>query len=98
MIPFIFQRKLGLLPPFNAFAVKETLVPAQTLIPGEALILTEGTTLGITVMVILLLVAFSGTAHDSLLVISQVIISPFTIELVVYEVLFVPTLMPFFFH
>jgi hypothetical protein len=41
-------------------AVNVTLIPAQMVLPGFAVILTEGTTTGFTVMVIALEVAVAG--------------------------------------
>lgn len=57
-------------------AVKVTDVPAQILLPGLAAMLTDGVTLVLTTIVILLLVAVVGDAHEALLVITQLTTSP----------------------
>ena len=55
-----------------AVAVNVTLVPPHIVFPGFALIVTEGTTTGLTVMVIALEVAVAGEEHKLLCVITQV--------------------------
>jgi hypothetical protein len=64
-----------LLPPFVGVAVIVTLLPEQT---GfcDALILTDGVTVGVTVTVILFDVAGNGVTHAALLDISQVTTLP----------------------
>lgn len=57
-------------------AVKVTDVPAQILLPGLAAMVTDGVTLVLTTIVILLLVAVAGLAQDALLVITQLTTSP----------------------
>lgn len=52
-------------------AVKVTEVPEQIVLPGLAAMLTDGVTLVLTTIVILLLVAVAGLAQDALLVITQ---------------------------
>lgn len=79
-------------------AVKETDVPEQIVLPGFADILTAGTTVVLTVMVMPVLVAVTGDAHEALLVITQVMILPFASDAFVYVELLVPTFTPFSFH
>ena len=57
-------------------AVKVTEVPAQITFPGLAVIVMVGITEGVTVIVILLLVAVVGFAQVALLVTTQDITSP----------------------
>ena len=66
------------MPPFVGVAVNVTLVPVQIVLPGLALILTDGTTVAVTVIVIPVDVAVAGLAHASDDVIATVTISPFT--------------------
>ena len=86
------------MPPFVGVAVKVTVVPEQMEPDGFALMLTAGTTVELTTMVIELEVAVVGLAQDALDVRMQVMISPFTNVLLEYVVPPVPTLLPFFFH
>lgn len=44
------QMKVGVGPPFTAVGVKVTNVPAQTVSFGDNVIVTDGTTIGLTVM------------------------------------------------
>jgi hypothetical protein len=78
-------------------AVNVTDCPAQIAPDGFALMLTDGVTEEFTVIVIALDVAVVGLAQEALEVITQVITSPSTRELVVY-IDPAPTLVPFFFH
>ena len=55
-------------------AVNVTLVPAQIVLPGLALITTEGVTIGLTVIVIAFDVTEAGDAQAALLVNTQVTI------------------------
>ena len=66
------------MPPFVGVAVKVTFVPAQIVLPGDAIILTDGVTNGFTTIVIELDVTGLGFAHVSDDVITQVTTSPFT--------------------
>ena len=66
------------MPPFVGVAVKVTFVPEQIVLPGDATMLTEGVTVGVTVIVIAFDVADAGLAHASDDVITQVTTSPFT--------------------
>jgi hypothetical protein len=59
-------------------AVNITFVPAQIVFPGEALILTDGVTFPLIVIVIALDVAVAGLAHTNEEVITTVMTSPFT--------------------
>ena len=74
-MPFFVQRIKGDGPPFTVAAVNVTIVPAHTVVPGTAVILTDGVRNETMVMVMELL-AVSGTAHE-LLVICTVTTSPF---------------------
>lgn len=60
-----------------AVAVKVTFVPLHIVFPLLDEIITDGVTIAFTVMVMLLLVADKGEAHDKLLVITQLIMSLF---------------------
>jgi hypothetical protein len=74
---------VGLGPPLVTVAVKVTAVPLHIVVPGLAVTTTVGVTLGLTVIVMVLLVAVVGVAHSALLVIVQVILSPlFSVALV----------------
>jgi hypothetical protein len=79
-------------------AVNVTDMPAQIVLPGFAAILTDGTTVAVTAMVIVFDVAVVGLAHASDDVITQLTWSPFTNPAFVYWLLFEPTLLPFNFH
>ena len=79
-------------------AVKVTLVPAQMVVPGLALMDTVGTKTGFTVIVSVLLVTKVGVAQTALEVSSQVIVLPLVKPASVYVALLVPTATPFFFH
>ena len=79
-------------------AVNVTLVPEQIVLPGLALILTDGATEPVMLIVIPVDVAVVGFAQASDEVITTVITSPFTKVLFEYVLLFVPTLFPFNFH
>ena len=65
------------MPPFVGVAVNVTLVPIQIVLPGDATILTDGVTVGFTVIVIALEVTGFGLAHATDDVITQVTTSPF---------------------
>ena len=58
-------------------AVNVTLVPEQIVLPGFAPMLTDGTTVPVTVIVIPVDVAVVGLAHASDEVITTVTTSPF---------------------
>jgi len=66
------------MPPFVGVAVNVTFVPEQIVLPGLALILTAGTTVDPTVIVIAFDVALAGFAQPSDEVIMTVTTSPFT--------------------
>ena len=55
-----------------------TFVPEQIVLPGLAAILTDGTTVAVTVIVIVLEVAVVGLAQASDEVITTLTTSPFT--------------------
>ena len=65
------------MPPFVGVAVKVSLVPAQIVLPGLAVMLTDGTTVDTTVIVIPGDVAVVGLAQASDEVITTVITLPF---------------------
>ena len=66
------------MPPFVGVAVNVTLVPAQIVFPGLATMLTDGTTVAVTTIVMAFDVAVVGLAQASEDVITQVTTSPFT--------------------
>ena len=66
------------MPPFVGVAVNVTFVPVQIVLPEFALILTDGTTVDVTTIVIPVDVAVAGLAHASDEVITTDTISPFT--------------------
>ena len=68
------------------------------MVVAVALILTDGVTVELTVIVIELEVAVVGLAHAELLVRTQVTIWPLVKVVVVNVELLVPTLVPFTFH
>ena len=76
LLPFSFHWYNGV-PPFVGVAVKVTLVPVQIVLPGFALILTDGTTVAVTVIVIPVDVAVVGLAQASEEVITSATTSPF---------------------
>ena len=86
------------MPPLVGVAVNVTDAPAQMVLPGLAAILTDGTTIAFTVIVIVLDVAVAGNAQVAVDVITHVTASPFINVAFVYVLLFVPTLLPFNFH
>ena len=65
------------MPPFVGVAVKMTFVPEQIVLPGDAAMLTDGVTFGVTVIVIALEVTGLGLAQAIDDVITQVTTSPF---------------------
>lgn len=78
-------------------AVNVTLVP-EHIVVAEALILTDGITVVVTVIVIALDVAVGCVTHVSDEVITTVTTSLFARAAFWYVALFVPTLPPFSFH
>jgi CBS-domain-containing membrane protein len=79
-------------------AVNVTDVPAQMELDGEALTVNVGTTVGVRVTEMVLLVANMGLAQVELLVKSQVTRSPFTSEEVVKMGELVPAAVPLTFQ
>ena len=75
-----------------------TLVPEQIVLPGLALMLTDGATDPVIIIVIPLDVAVVGFAQANDDVITPVTTSLFTKALFEYVLLLVPTLFPFSFH
>ena len=74
---FTFHWYVGVLPPWVGIAVYVTDVPAHIAPALLSVTLTAGTAIGVTVMVIVALIAVSGVAHVALLVSTHVTISPF---------------------
>lgn len=70
--PFTFHIYVGEGPPLLMFDVKVTDCPRHIVFPGFAVMLTVGVKIGLTIIVMLLLVAVGGVAHVALLVIVQV--------------------------
>ena len=66
------------MPPLVGVAVKVTLVPAQIVLPGFALMLTDGVTDPVTTIVMAFDVAVVGLAQASDDVITTVTASPFS--------------------
>lgn len=78
-------------------AVKVTEVPAHMVV-AEAPMVTEGTTVGLTVMVMALEVAVAGEAQAAVDVMTQVITLPLARVALTYVLLLPPTFAPFSFH
>ena len=85
------------MPPLVGVAVNVVLLPAQMDKDG-VLMLTDGVTDALVVIVRSLLTAVVGLAQGALLVITTDTVSLLTIADVVYVALFVPTLVPLIFH
>lgn len=79
--PFRFHWYAGAAPPLVGVAVKVTPVPEQMVLPVLALIVTDGVTVPVTVIVMLLDVAVVGKAQLALEVSKQVTTSLFESEL-----------------
>ncbi len=77
--------------------MKVTLVPEQIVV-AEAAILRLTGRFGLTTIVTVLDVAGLPVAQVAFDVNWQVTVFPFVSELLVYDVLFVPTFVPFSFH
>lgn len=86
-----------MVPPFVGEAVKVTDAPLQILVE-DALMLTAGATLGVTVMVTLLELTVVVPAQGLEEVNWQLTTSPFTNEVVLKDERLVPTLFPFTLH
>lgn len=98
LAPFFFHWYAGALPPLVGVAVNVTLVTAHIVVL-LALMLTDGTIVGLTKTDTLLDVAVVGDAHATLLVSTQVNTSELSNVEVVYVALVAPLmLLPFFFH
>ena len=65
-----------MVPPFTGIAVNVTLVPAQIVVPGLAAMLTDGTIVDPTIIVIPVDVAVAGLTQASEEVITTVTTSP----------------------
>lgn len=87
-----------MVPPLVAAAVKVTEVPAQIVVPGLVLMLTDGVSSGFTVIVTLLLVTLVGEAQLATLVKTHVTTAPLARVDDEYVAAFVPTFVPFTFH
>ena len=74
-----------------------TEAPEHIVVVGVVM-LTDGVTAGLTVIVIAFDVAVVGDAQVAVEVITQVTIAPVVSVLVVYVALLVPTFVPFTFH
>jgi hypothetical protein len=79
-------------------AVKVTLVPEQMAPDGLAAILTEGTTVLVTVIVIVFEVAVTGLAQVAFDVITQLIVLPLVSVLLTKVGVLFPVFPPFNFH
>ena len=79
-------------------AVNVTLVPLQIVEPGFAVMLTDGATDELTVIVTVLDVAVGVDAQAEFDVITQLTVFPFARVAFVYVAVFVPTFAPFNFH
>ncbi len=96
--PFFLHWYVGEVPPLVGVAVKFTAVPEQT-VEASAVMLTLGTTLLVTVMVRLLLLAKVVEVQAALLVITSVITSLLAGEGNVYIGELAPLiLIPFLIH
>jgi hypothetical protein len=96
--PFTFHWNAGVAPPLLIDAVKVVFAPAQIVVVG---VFTEivGVTLVLTVMVMLLLFAFTEFTHDALDTIAQVTMSPLTSVVVLQVAVLAPdTFALFTFH
>ena len=88
---------MGADPPLVGLAVRDKLPPLQIGLAAAA-IDKEGVTLLFTTIVIALLVALVGEAHDALLVITTVTTAPLVKVVVVNVLALVPEFTPFTFH
>ena len=96
--PFTCHWYVGVVPPFVGVAVNVTDDPAHIAPTGLATTLTEGTTVGFTVIVIPVLVAVVGAAQGELEVSIHVTICPFVNVDEVNVVPPAPALTPFTCH
>ena len=97
LTPFFFHWYAGVVPPLVGTAVNVTFVPEQTLV-ALGVMLTLGVTFGLTVIVVLVLVATAGLAHVNDEVITTDITSVLVNVLSLYVVALVPTFTDPFFH
>ncbi len=96
-MPFFFHWYIGAVPPLLGVAVRTKLLPLQIGF-AAAVIKSDGVTLLLTVIVMVLLVALDGEAHAALLVITTETTSLLASELLANVLLLVPALIPFTFH
>lgn len=87
------------MPPLLAVAVKVTLLPVQTEVPGFAIMVTPACNAELTTILIAVEETGEPETHDALLVIRQIMASPFTRVLEAYvELVALLIFVPFFFH
>jgi hypothetical protein len=97
-VPFTCHWYVGVVPPFTGVPVNVTGSPAQIVEPVDVM-LTEGTTTSVTVIVIPEDVAVNGEAHAALDVITTVTTSPlFKVVLVKVADVAPPTFVPLICH
>lgn len=95
-VPFTSHWYCGAVPPLTGVAVNVTDAPAQILF-CDATMLTAGTSV-FTVIITLLLVAFGVVTQVTLLVMTQLTLSPFERALLAKVGLLDPAFMPFTSH
>jgi hypothetical protein len=81
--PFKYHWYAGVTPPFEELAVKITFAPTHAVVPVFGLILTDGVTFAVTVIVMVLLVDVTGFGQVEPLVNKQRTLFPFANVLVV---------------
>ena len=74
------------------------LLPVQIAPPVLDEMVIDGTTAVVSDITVLLLVAIGAVTHEFELVSTQLTTSPFTKALLLYVLLFIPTLFPLRFH
>ena len=98
-VPLFFHWYVGAIPPFVGLAVNVTLVPAHIAPVGTAAMLTLAGKFVLTVIIIALDVAGEPVTQVAFDVITQVIISPFASDVLVYVEFVAPVIfVPLFFH
>ena len=97
MLPFTFHWNEGDPPALPAVAVNVTGVPEHTVV-AVVEILKVGEVFGLTVMVTAFDVAVEVVAHAAFEVSTQVTISLFASDVLLYVLELAPTLLPFTFH
>ena len=94
-VPFNFHWYAGVDPPFVGVALKDTFVPEQIVVPGLAVMVTEGVTVFVTIIDTVFDVAVAGETQAAFEVITQETVLPSARAAFVYVLLFVPTFAPF---